>query len=126
MLIETKQGQTREKEGKTYLITHSKPPIIRRWPPQKRYKHHVGKVDQIKPTIEDKPARLPMIGHEVRVADTSKGEAVEEEEAENYHDACEDTPPELAVHERLDRLLAIVEVFHRYVEGVERPDVERC
>lgn len=65
-----------------------------------------------------------MIGHKVWIPNAGKGETVEEEEAEDDHDAGEDAPPKLAVHERLHRLLAVVEVLHGYVEGVERPDVE--
>lgn len=64
--------------------------------------------------------------YEVGIGGGSESEGVEEEETEDYHDGCEDAPPEFAIHSCFCGLLALVEVFHGGVERVERPDVEGC
>lgn len=53
-----------------------------------------------------------MVGHKVNVSPGGKGEGVEEEEAEDNHDAAKDAPPELLVHEGFDVLFPVQEIFH--------------
>ena len=110
----------------TYFITHGKPPVISRRSPEVGDKGNVEEVDEIEPSVEDEPSRLPMFWDKVCLAPSGKGEGVYEEEAKDDHDGAEDAPPELFVHHSFSFLFAVDEVFHRGVEGAEGPDVESC
>lgn len=54
----------------------------------------------------------------------SECEAVDEEEAKDDNDACEDAPPQALVHGGLDMLLALHKVLHGQIQRVQGPDVE--
>lgn len=108
----------RSKAEKTYLIAHCEPPVINRRPPEVSNEGDVEEVDQVQPSIQDEPPRLPVIRDESGVAPRSKGEGVEEEEGEYNQDTAQNTPPELLVHHSLDILLPVKQILHRKVQGV--------
>lgn len=99
---------------------------MRGWPPDVGDKDDVGEVHDVEPTVEDEPARAPVRRHEVGIRGRGEGEGVEEEEGEYDGDGEEDAPPEVAIHLRFGSLLALVEVFHGCIEGIQCPNVERC
>ena len=67
-----------------------------------------------------------MIGNKVWVTPPCKAERVEEEEAKDDHNACQDAPPKLLVHHGLDALLSFQEIFHGEVQRIQSPNVESC
>ena len=68
----------------SYLITHSKTSIVSRWPPKIRYKGNIKEVDQIQPTIQNEPSRLPMFRSEIRISSSGKCETVEKEKPKDH------------------------------------------
>ena len=108
------------------LVTHREPPVVRSGAPDVRDEDDVGEVDDVEPAVEDEPAGAPVLGHEVWVGGRGEGEGVEEEEGKDDGDGDENAPPEVTVHLSLGGLLALVQVFHGRIEGIECPDVERC
>lgn len=67
-----------------------------------------------------------MLWHKAGITSASKGEGVDEKEAENHNDAAEDAPPQLLVHQRLSLLLPVDEILHGGIERVQSPHVEGC
>ena len=67
-----------------------------------------------------------MVGNKVRVTPPCKTERVEEEEAKDDHNACQDAPPKLLVHHGLDALLSLQKILHGEIQRVQSPNVESC
>ena len=89
-----------------YFVAHSETSVIGCRTPEIGYICYIAQIDEIEPAVEDEPARLPMIRYEIWIVPAGKGEGVEEEEGEDYHDAAEDAPPKLLVHHGFDVLFA--------------------
>lgn len=95
------------KEGETYFVAHGESSIVDGRPPEIGNETDIKEIHEVQPTVEDKPAGLPMVGHEAGVATRGEGEGVEEEEGEDDKDAAEDAPPQFLVHQGFDVLLAV-------------------
>jgi len=110
----------------TYLITHSKPPIIDRRPPNIRNGRHISQIDQIQPPIKHKPPSLPMTWYKIFPSSRNKRIAVEKEENKDDEDTTQDEEPQFVVHCRFDVLFALHEIATGGGEGIESPGVEGC
>jgi hypothetical protein len=77
----------------TYLITHSKPPVVGCRSPHLCDEADVCQVHDIEPAVQNKPPRLPMCGRKVGRGGAGECEAVDKEEAKDNNDARQDTPP---------------------------------
>lgn len=107
-----------------YLIAHRESPVVSCGSPQVCNVGEVDKVDEVQPSVENEPSRFPVIRDEVRIISSREREGVEEEEAKDHDDATQDAPPQFLVHQGLDALLSIQQIFHGEIQGVERPDVK--
>lgn len=110
--------------SRAYLVTHGESSVVCGGTPHVGNETHVGKVYQIEPAVQDKPPSLPVRRREVGAGDAGKSEAVEEEEAEDDYNACENAPPQLLVHVSFDVLLPLHKVFHGEIQRVQGPDVK--
>lgn len=107
-----------------YLVTHGETSIVGSWSPQVGHEADVEQIDQVQPAIKNEPPGLPVLWHKAGINSASKGEGVDEKEAENHNDAAEDAPPQLLVHQRLSLLLPVDEILHGGIERVQSPHVE--
>lgn len=46
----------RKRPRGTYLVTHCKSPVVRRWAPEICNEREIDQVNDIEPTVEDKPS----------------------------------------------------------------------
>ncbi len=76
-----------------YLIAHRESSVVRCGSPEIGNVGDVDKIDEVQPSVEDEPSRLPMIGDEIRVVSSREGKRVEEEEAKDNNDAGQNAPP---------------------------------
>ncbi len=99
-------------QGSPYLVAHGESSIVGCRPPEVGHVSNIKQINQIQPSIQDEPTRLPMLRHEVGIAPPRKGEGVDEEKSKYHHDAAQDAPPEFPVHERLHALFSLHEILH--------------
>ena len=97
--------------GGSYLVAHGESTIVGCGSPKICDESNVEKIHKIQPTVENEPAGLPVVRHEIGVVSSSKGERIEEEESENGQNATQDAPPKSAVHHGLDGLFAVNKIF---------------
>ena len=108
----------------SYLVTHSEASVVGGGSPQISHEADIEEVHNVEPAIQHKPPCLPVLGHEAGVTAAGKDKGVDEKEAKDHNDAAQNAPPELLVHHCLCLLLAVDEVLHRGIEGVQCPNVK--
>ena len=75
-------------DGRSYLVAHGEATVVDRRPPEVRHVRDVEQIDQVQPSVQDEPARLPVLGHKVRIAPPGESKGVDEEKSKYDDDAA--------------------------------------